>query len=119
MQYWPLFQLDSGTFVGCCGLRPWRPAEGMPEFGLQLRPACWGRGFGTEAGSAALRFGFDRLEALRISAGHHPGNRSSRRLLLKLGFRCTGTEYYPPTELEHPSYLLEREWLPTAEEYPG
>lgn len=114
MQYWPCFELDSGTFVGCCGLRPYRPAERMPEFGLQLRSACWGRGYGAEAGYAVLRYGFEALGALRISAGHHPGNVASGRLLLKLGFRPAGTEYYPPTGLEHPAYRLEEGWMPEA-----
>ncbi len=108
MQYWPLFRLDSGEFLGCCGLRPYRPAGQIPEFGIQLLPGCWGQGFGTEAGSAVLRFGFEHLGARKISAGHHPANEASRRLLLRLGFQCVGTEFYPPTGLQHPSYLLER-----------
>lgn len=112
IQYWPAFRLDSGEFIGCCGLRPYRPAERVPEFGIQLRPLCWGLGFGTEAGSAVLRYGFERVGAPRISAGHHPENAASRRLLLRLGFRCIGTEFYPPTKLEHPSYMLEEDWLP-------
>jgi RimJ/RimL family protein N-acetyltransferase len=46
------------------------------------------------------------LAASALFAGHHPANRSSRDLLLKLGFRYTHDEYYAPTGLQHPSYLL-------------
>jgi len=43
-----------------------------------------------------------------LFAGHHPENHASRRILSKLGFRLTHEEFYPPTGLLHPSYLLPR-----------
>lgn len=43
--------------------------------------------------------------------GDYPHNERSRNLLLKLGFAYTHDEFYEPTGLEHPSYLL------TADEY--
>src|ERR1700753_3194830 len=36
LQYWPIFQLDDDDFVGCCGLRPYRPAEEIAELGFHL-----------------------------------------------------------------------------------
>ncbi len=41
-----------------------------------------------------------------LMAGHHPKNASSQRVLEKLGFRYTHDELYPPTGLQHRSYLL-------------
>jgi hypothetical protein len=47
------------------------------------------------------------IEAL--FAGHNPNNEKSGMLLGKLGFEYTHDEFYEPTGLQHPSYLLKRE----------
>ena len=108
MQYWPIFLRVSGDFVGCCGLRP-RPSPGVLELGFLLRPKYWGKGLASEAAQAAVAHGFAALGAGALFAGHHPKNDGSRCVLLKLGFRPTHLEFYPPTGLQHPSYLLTRE----------
>lgn len=104
MQYWPMFELSSGVHVGCGGLRPHR--ERIYELGFHLRPKFWGKGLATEAGKTLIAYGFNELGAGAIFAGHHPDNSASRSVLLKLGFEETGNEYYEPTGLFHPSYLL-------------
>lgn len=106
IQYWPMFLLADGRHVGVCGLRPWKP--GVPELGFHLRPEFWSLGLGFEAAAAVIRYGFERLGAEAIFAGHHPQNEPSRRLLLKLGFRYQGEEIYPPTGAMEPTYLLPR-----------
>lgn len=93
--------------LGCCGLRPYRLEDGIYELGFHLRPEHWGQGYATEAARAVIDHAFDTLHARALFAGHHPGNVASRRLLEKLGFRYTHDEFYAPTGLEHPSYLLE------------
>ncbi|HXV90265.1 MAG TPA: GNAT family N-acetyltransferase [Gemmatimonadales bacterium] len=108
VQYWPVFLLDDGGFVGCCGLRPYDPAERVLELGVHIRSACWGRGYAAEAATAVIAHAFGPLGAARLIAGHHPDNAASRRLLARLGFRYTHDEPYPPTGLRHPSYLLDR-----------
>ena len=45
VQYWPLFLLDGGKHLGCCGLRPYRPDDGVFEVGAHLLPAQWNRGY--------------------------------------------------------------------------
>jgi len=106
LQYWPIFLLAGGEFVGCGGLRPYRVDEKTYEMGLHLRPLYWGRGIASEAGRAIISFAFDSLGVKSIFAGHHPENSVSRKLLEKLGFRFTHEEFYAPTGLQHPSYLL-------------
>jgi len=106
VQYWPIFLRSTGEHVGCCGLRPYRPEQRVFELGFHLRPAHWGRGYATEAARAVIAYAFDTLRATALFAGHHPRNDTSRHLLTKLGFRYTHAELYPPTGLEHPSYLL-------------
>lgn len=107
VQYWPLFLLETGTHVGCCGLHPRDPGAGVYELGGQIRSALWRRGFAYEAAAAMIPYAFEHIGAHKLFAGHNPANEASRRLLEKLGFRYTHDEHYEPTGLEHPSYVLE------------
>jgi RimJ/RimL family protein N-acetyltransferase len=106
VQYWPIFLLAGGDHLGCSGLRPSKPDEGVYEIGFHLRPAYWGQGYAGEAARAVLEHAFSRLRARAVFAGHDPANDGSRRLLARLGFRYTHDEFYPPTASHHPSYLL-------------
>src|SRR5438045_2795288 len=54
VQYWPIFLLETGENVGCCGLRPYRPEEGSFEIGAHILPDFWGGGFATEAMSRVV-----------------------------------------------------------------
>lgn len=111
VQYWPVFLLATGEHVGCCGLRPYRSEERVYEIGIHLRAAYWGQGYAPEATRAVMAYAFEALGASALFAGHNPANGASRRILGQLGFRYTHDEFYPPTGLHHPSYLL------TAEEF--
>jgi RimJ/RimL family protein N-acetyltransferase len=108
VQYWPIFLLEGDRHVGCAGLRPYRLEEQIYEMGFHLLPAYWGRGLAEEAARAAAAFAFETLGAMALFAGHHPANGASRHVLTKLGFRFTHEEFYRPTGLMHPSYLLRR-----------
>jgi ribosomal-protein-alanine N-acetyltransferase len=106
LQYWPIFLLESASHVGCCGLRPYDPPGRIYEIGFHIRADHWRRGYAYEAATAVMDYAFTTVGAAGLFAGHNPRNEPSRRLLTKLGFRYTHDEYYPPTGLEHPSYLL-------------
>jgi RimJ/RimL family protein N-acetyltransferase len=106
IQYWPVFLLEDGEHVGCCGLRPYDSARQVHELGVHIRPGYWRRGLAVEAASATIQYAFEKLGATALFAGHNPHNHASRWLLGKLGFTCTHAEYYPATGLDHPSYLL-------------
>jgi ribosomal-protein-alanine N-acetyltransferase len=105
VQYWPIFHLD-GEHLGCCGLRPYRPDEGVFEIGAHLLPRHWRQGYATEAARCVVDHAFRALKLRAIYARHNPHNVSSRRLLLALGFQYTHDEFLPQTGLEHPAYLL-------------
>lgn len=107
IQYWPVFLLAHGEFVGCAGLRPYQPDKKIYELGAHLLPAYWGQGFASEASQAVIDLSFGTLGAKGLLAGHHPNNAASRKLLPKLGFRYVGEEYYEPTGMVEPTYLLE------------
>jgi ribosomal-protein-alanine N-acetyltransferase len=106
VQYWPMFLLADDDFAGCAGLRPYKLEERIYELGFHIRAAHWRKGLAQEAALAMIAFAFGSIRANALFAGHHPANEVSRRVLEKLGFRFTHEELYPPTGLNHPSYLL-------------
>lgn len=104
IQYWPVFLLASNEHVGCAGLRP--KAENLLELGYYLKPTFWGDGFATEAAAIVAEYAFGPLRAQTLFAGHHPANRASQRVLEKLGFERAGEEFYEPSGVIEPTYLL-------------
>jgi len=109
VQYWPMFLLATGEHVGCCGLRPYGSEDGVFELGIHVRRSHWGQGYAEVAARAVINHAFQVLGAKALFAGHNPANEASRRLLAKLGFQYTHDEYYAPTGLQHPSYVLRGE----------
>jgi ribosomal-protein-alanine N-acetyltransferase len=105
-QYWPMHMLSDDDHVGCCGMRPFRPHEQIHELGFHLRPEYWGRGLAIEAARAVILFAFNTIGAKGISAGHHPDNRNSQKVLEKLGFRYTHDEFFAALGTDIPYYLL-------------
>jgi RimJ/RimL family protein N-acetyltransferase len=112
IQYWPIFLLDGGAHVGCCGLRPYRPEQRTHELGFHVLPAYWRQGYAEEAALAVVDHAFFDLGVWGLFAGHNPQNAASRRLLEKLGFRYTHSELYPPTRDIHPCYRLDAPTMP-------
>lgn len=104
IQYWPLFELENGEFMGVCGLKP--KSEDALEIGCQLLPKYWKQGYATECSRAVIDYAFNTLGVKKIFAGHHPKNEGSQRTLTKLGFTYIGDEFYEPTGLNHPSYEM-------------
>lgn len=108
IQYWPVFELESGRHVGCCGLRPVAGEADVYELGFHLRPDFWGRGLAVEGAKAVITYAKESLRAKELYAGHNPKNTNSRHVLVdKLGFVFTGEKFYPPTGLMHPGYKME------------
>jgi ribosomal-protein-alanine N-acetyltransferase len=108
IQYWPLFLLDSGEHVGCCGLQPYDSTNSIYELGVHLRPRYRGRGLAEEAASVVMEYAFRKLGASALFAGHHPDNEASRRLLDNLGFQFTHMQLFPATGVRHRSYMRTR-----------
>jgi ribosomal-protein-alanine N-acetyltransferase len=107
-QYWPMQLLADGEFVGCCGLRPYRPSQEIHELGFHLRPRFWGQGLAGEAASTVMQYAFEVVRARGLSAGHHPENLASKKLLGKLGFQYSHHEPFAVLEMDIPYYLLLR-----------
>jgi RimJ/RimL family protein N-acetyltransferase len=90
----------SEGFLGFTGLaRPHFEAHFTPavEVGWRLARPAWGSGYATEAGRAALAFGFERLRLAQIVALTATGNKRSRAVMERLGM-----SHDPADDFEHP-----------------
>ncbi|HTU39258.1 MAG TPA: GNAT family N-acetyltransferase [Acidimicrobiales bacterium] len=86
---------SNGAMLGWAGLAvPHFLPEILPavEVGWRLSRAYWGRGLATEAGAAAVDFGFTTGGLDRIVSIYEPENEASGRVMGRLGFtRCLST----------------------------
>jgi len=106
IQYWPIFLLKGGRHLGCCGLRPYDASKNVLEIGFHIRFEHWRQGYAFETARSVIQYAFNTIKVSGLFAGHNPKNEGSRYLLGKLGFRYTHDEFYSPTGLNHPSYML-------------
>jgi RimJ/RimL family protein N-acetyltransferase len=92
-------------FVGFLGLSratfdaPFTPAV---EVGWRLARAAWGHGYATEAGRAALGFGFEARGQDEIVSFTTRSNARSRRVMERLGMR-----HDPADDFEHPGLAVD------------
>jgi [ribosomal protein S5]-alanine N-acetyltransferase len=83
---WGISLKDSNGLIGSCGFLNMAPGHFRADIGLELDSDYWNQGIGTEAISAVIRFGFERLNLMRIQALIEPANIQSQRLFGKCGF---------------------------------
>lgn len=73
----------TGEPVGWCGLK--LLDDGVVDLGYRFLRDRWGRGYATEAGAAALAYGFETLGLREIRAHALAPNEASFRVMRKLG----------------------------------
>ena len=96
-----LIERASGTMIGWAGLAvPHFLPEILPavEVGWRLSGPCRGRGLATEAGAAAVDFGFTDGGLERIVSIYEPENVASGRVMERLGFTHCRTTIGPRGE---------------------
>lgn len=86
--FWPLVIDVAGEATGFVMLS--RPSDGVAEIQWYVAPRLWGRGYASEASSAALNVAFEALGVHRIFATADPENQPSCRILERAGFRREG-----------------------------
>lgn len=98
---WAVRRRGCDDLAGFAGLAragfaaPFTPAV---EVGWRLRRDLWGRGYATEAGHAALRYGFETLGLAEVVSFTATGNHRSRAVMDRLGMRRD-----PGGDFEHPA----------------
>lgn len=97
--YWVVERLEDGAYLGQIGFADFKrdmdpSIEGLPEMGWIFAPEAQGRGYATEAATAALAWADSALEAREIVAIIDPANASSIRVAEKAGFAARSEARY-------------------------
>jgi ribosomal-protein-alanine N-acetyltransferase len=103
---WAVEGRCDGHFLGRCGLRYFQDTPDV-ELSYTFGKETWGKGMGTEAAGASIRFGFVDLGLERILAIAIPDNVGSWRVMEKIGMRREGTGVY--FGIEHVRYVISRQ----------
>ena len=99
---WAVEVQGVAPFIGFVGLsEPTFAAHFTPavEVGWRLDRAFWGHGYATEAGAAALEFGFDSVELDDVVSFTVPANTRSQRVMERLGLT-----HDPEDDFDHPRF---------------
>ena len=97
--FWAVELKSSQQFMGFLGLH--KPQANLPfspcvEIGWRLLKDYWGNGYATEAGNAALRFAFNRLNLKEVVSFTAVSNMRSRAVMERLGFYDTKENFEHP-----------------------
>lgn len=88
---WGLFNQADDDFIGMCMLLEARPGMSGTEIGYSLNYKYWGLGLATEVVAATVDYGFNTLNLPDMCAITTIDNAASQRVLLKTGFKQSGT----------------------------
>ena len=106
--FWAIEDRASGDFVGHLGFADFRravePPVTLPEAGWSLAGAFHGRGYASEALTAALAWADANLDAAGTACIIDPDNKPSIRVAAKCGFRQVARASYKGS----PTLLFER-----------
>lgn len=116
--FWVVETKAGDPFIGFVGLHV--PSDQLPfypcvEIGWRLMPHAWGKGYATEAATASLHYGFERLDLPEIVAFTTLRNSRSTKVMERLGMlRDAQTFQHPlvPEESgmrEHYLYRISQE----------
>ena len=98
---WALEVRESGAFIGFTGLAvPAFEAHFTPavEVGWRLARDAWGHGYATEAGRAAIAFGFEEGNLAEVVSFDSVVNAASRAVMERLGMSRD-----PAEDFDHPA----------------
>ncbi len=88
--HWAIARKDTDAFLGTIALVGLDPEGNTGSFAYMLGREYWGRGYGSEALGAVLRFAFEELELDAIQADHFAENPASGAAMARAGLRPTG-----------------------------
>ncbi|MGM7700340.1 GNAT family N-acetyltransferase [Pseudalkalibacillus sp. Hm43] len=85
---WAVELLDSGTFIGQCGIVP-QKVDGkiQMEIGYLLVREHWGKGYATEAAKACLQYGFETCKFPKMISLIDPANGPSVAVAKRIGMQ--------------------------------
>lgn len=86
LPYWVVKRAYDGEFVGSISMDRYHDGTNI-EVSYQLLPEWWGQGYGSEVVRRVIKYAFAELHFAKVIAETQTANRSSCRLLEKLGMR--------------------------------
>jgi RimJ/RimL family protein N-acetyltransferase len=97
--FWAVEIKATGDFAGFVGLH--EPGYALPcspcvEVGWRLDKVFWGKGYATEAGTAALDFAFNTLQLNEVVSFTSVLNLKSQAVMQRLGMQNTGQNFLHP-----------------------
>ena len=107
--FWAIEEKATGRFLGTIGFGNLKrdidpPIGDTPEIGWVLAPHAHGKGYATEAVTAALAWADEHFGPVRTMCIIAPGNEASLRVAAKFGYH----EYARTTYKKEPIVMLER-----------
>jgi RimJ/RimL family protein N-acetyltransferase len=91
--WWSIFLKGTDTLIGSACLQHLAHIESAPlEIGWRLMTAHHGKGYATEAGQAAMDFGFERVGVDYVCAVANPDNMASQNVMKRLGMAYVGVQ---------------------------
>jgi [ribosomal protein S5]-alanine N-acetyltransferase len=81
---------EHGRLIGGCGFNDFTDGTHKSEIGYWIGRSWWGKGITPRAVEALVRYGFEKLGLIRISATIFENNQQSARVLEKCGFVYEG-----------------------------
>lgn len=102
---WAVIEKETNTFVGWTGFKYIKETVNghvhYYDFGYRYAQNYWGKGYATEAGAAALKYGLAFLKLSPVYAMTDINNTGSRKVLEKLGFTYVETFPYESATLAY------------------
>lgn len=98
---WAMIDKNTNNFIGWSGLKLVKELTNNHcdyyDLGYRLNKNYWGKGFATEAATASLNYGFNKLNLKEIYAMADSNNSASKNVLKKVGLNYIETFTYTET----------------------
>lgn len=88
---WGIEYKENGKFIGTIDFVWWEPNNKGAEIGYAISKDYWGKGLTTEAAKEVVKFGFEKMDLVRIQAKSSAENLGSQRVMEKVGMTFEGT----------------------------
>ena len=89
---WGVALQSDDTIIGVVELLKFDKARSSCSFAYMLAEEFWGKGYGTEALSAALNFAFEKLEVNLVEADYFADNEASGAVMRRVGMKYVTTQ---------------------------
>lgn len=87
---WGIEFKETGKFIGTIDFVSWQPNHKTAEIGYVISQDYWGKGLTTEAAKEIIKFGFEKMDFVRIQAKCLLENIGSARVMEKTGMTFEG-----------------------------